>query len=242
MENNEIRVRTWTEGEQVCRRGARHGHRDPAREPGASSSSPSSPPRRSAWARAWGWPSPRTSSRATAAPSRCESEVGEGTCFTIRLPACSTCVEAAVQPRPRQRGRRPVIRGRILIVDDEDGHPVRHGSHAAGARTVEASAAGPRPRASWRGTQAFDLVLCDMMMPEISGMDLHQWLAETHPRLARTVHLHHRRGLHPAGPGLPEGVDNLRLEKPIDVANFKKIVDDHIRRSKRLAPSAPRPG
>ena len=30
----------------------------------------------------------------------------------------------------------------------------------------------------------FDLILCDLMMPEITGMDLHAWLLEHAPALA----------------------------------------------------------
>ncbi|MFO0582696.1 MAG: response regulator [Anaeromyxobacter sp.] len=36
-----------------------------------------------------------------------------------------------------------------------------------------------------RGGEAFDVVLCDLMMPDLTGMDLHDALVADHPEVAR---------------------------------------------------------
>jgi CheY-like chemotaxis protein len=43
---------------------------------------------------------------------------------------------------------------------------------------------GEAGRAILEHDQAFDVILCDMMMPEMTGMALHEWLAMHHPALA----------------------------------------------------------
>jgi CheY-like chemotaxis protein len=76
-------------------------------------------------------------------------------------------------------------RGRILVVDDEpfvaralqiflgDEHDVRVLTDARAALAV------------LRGGEEYDAVLCDIMMPEMSGIELHAAVAESHPDRAR---------------------------------------------------------
>ena len=69
VESNEIRVRTWQEGDEVFAE-VRDTGKGIADEHLPTCSSRSSPPRRSGSEPAWGCPSARASSRATAAASR----------------------------------------------------------------------------------------------------------------------------------------------------------------------------
>lgn len=74
-------------------------------------------------------------------------------------------------------------RPRILVVDDdpmmgttlrlalEDDYDVSVSGSADIAMTVLEK-------------EAFDLVLCDLMMPKTSGIDLHRWLSERDPKAA----------------------------------------------------------
>jgi CheY-like chemotaxis protein len=96
-----------------------------------------------------------------------------------------------------------------------------------GHETVEASS-GAAARQLLEKDQGFDLILCDMMMPTVSGMDLHQWLLANHPVLAERLIFVTGGAFTPKAREYLSKVDNLRLEKPFDVANFKKIVNDHV--------------
>lgn len=62
------------------------------------------------------------------------------------------------------------IRGRVFIVDDEEG--IREGivRMLRKHETVQA-ATGVDARELLERDQDFDLILCDMMMPDVSGMD-----------------------------------------------------------------------
>ena len=102
---------------------------------------------------------------------------------------------------------------RVLIVDDEE--RLRRalvrllGDH----ETVEA-ADGAAARRILERDQAFDVILCDMMMPGVSGMDLHGWLREAHPRLAGRLIFITGGAFTPRAKEFIDSVPNLCLEKP----------------------------
>ena len=155
-----------------------------------------------------------------------ESTVGEGTCVTIQLPIraeettpSEDSAEPASEPNPG---------GRILVVDDEVGIRRAMKRLLRDHETILAENGAEAIEIIQRD-QAFDLILCDVMMPEISGMDLHQWLADAYPVLAERFIFITGGTFTPRAREYLNSVDNLRLEKPLDVANFKKIVADHVR-------------
>jgi CheY-like chemotaxis protein len=78
------------------------------------------------------------------------------------------------------------------------------------------------------GDQAFDLILCDMMMGGMSGVDLHEWLLSTHPALASKLVFITGGAFTPREREHLNKVCNLRIEKPFNVANFKRIVNERI--------------
>ena len=52
-------------------------------------------------------------------------------------------------------------------------------------------------------TQHYDVVLCDLMMPKVSGMDVHARLADEVPPLSRPLRAHDRRCIHPGRRAVP---------------------------------------
>ena len=154
-----------------------------------------------------------------------ESEVGKGTSFTLRIPL-RTQAEAD-EGTPIVDTSATPAKGRILIVDDEDAIRAAMVRMLREHETVEASS-GAAARQLLEKDQGFDLILCDMMMPAVSGMDLHQWLLANHPVLAERLIFVTGGAFTPKAREYLSKVDNLRLEKPFDVTNFKKIVNDHV--------------
>ena len=99
---------------------------------------------------------------------------------------------------------------RILVIDDEPmmGTTLKVTMRAHADVTSELSA-----EAAWRRLEAgeeFDVILCDLMLPEVTGMELHGRLMERSPALAErmifmtggaytqeaTEFLHRARNLH----------------------------------------------
>lgn len=112
-----------------------------------------------------------------------ESRPGSGATFIVQLPvgAPATHVEATPAALPESR---PL---HILVVDDEPhilhymratleswGHTVEVASD--GAYALERALAGP-----------FDLIICDLRMPHLSGRDMYMKLVRQDPRVAERI-------------------------------------------------------
>ena len=64
-------------------------------------------------------------------------------------------------------------------------------------------------------------------------MDLHAWLCEHHPAVAERVIFVTGGAFTPRTREYLARVKNLRIEKPFDIVNFRKIVADKIRLARR---------
>ncbi len=116
---------------------------------------------------------------------RIHSTVGVGTRVVLRLPqAPAPTTTHATLPAASQESIQPA---RLLIVDDEP--LVRRALRRvlAGTHEVVAVDSGTAARELLEVDRAFDLVLCDMMLGDLSGMALHAWLVERDRALARRV-------------------------------------------------------
>ncbi|BDG10130.1 ATP-binding response regulator [Anaeromyxobacter paludicola] len=111
-----------------------------------------------------------------------ESELGRGTTFTLDLPPATA--EQTELPLASPPGRR---RGRILIVDDE---PLVLSSIRRTLEPEHEVETLSDPRAAVERLAAgehFDLVVCDLVMPELSGMDCYEELSRRRPDAARRM-------------------------------------------------------
>ena len=228
VEDNEIRVRTWAEEGAVCAeisdtgKGIAPEHMGRLFEPFFTT-------KEIGVGSGLGLSISKTIVEGYGGTITVTSELAEGSAFVVRLPVRAG--EAASAPSVGDTETSDQVRGRILIVDDEDGVRAAMWSMLCDHQTVEASS-GEEARRILENDQAFDLVLCDMMMPGISGMELHAWLSELNPHLAEQVIFVTGGAFTPRAREYLSRVDNIRLEKPFDVANFKKIVQDRIRISR----------
>ncbi len=149
---------------------------------------------------------------------------GEGTTFRVLLPAAGGDTKGPSEPLSTPPAARAARRGRVLVVDDETlvGRAVarmleqQHEVVActSGRAALELLAADP----------GFDAIVCDLMMPEMTGMELHASLLATAPELAaRTIFLT-GGAFTDAAAAFLERVPNPRLEKPFDRAVLREMV------------------
>ena len=66
------------------------------------------------------------------------------------------------------------------------------------------------------------------MMPKVSGMDLHKWLAAHNPALARQVVFITGGAFTPRAMEYLASVGNLKIDKPFDAALLKQLVSQLI--------------
>lgn len=111
-----------------------------------------------------------------------ESEPGRGTCVRVSLPAAEGALPAAPAPAPAPApgGRRL----RILLIDDEAHIGLALARLLEPDHVVTTEIEGEAALARLRAGETFDVILCDLMMPRMTGMDLHAELVRSAPELA----------------------------------------------------------
>jgi CheY-like chemotaxis protein len=114
--------------------------------------------------------------------------------------------------------------GRILVIDDEDLILKTTKRLLGHDHEVVTLSSGEAARAILEHDHAFDVILCDLMMPEVTGMDLHQWLAARQPALAERVVFVTGGAFTPKATAYLAGIANLKLEKPVEGAALKRLV------------------
>jgi CheY-like chemotaxis protein len=116
---------------------------------------------------------------------------------------------------------------RVLVVEDES-------AVAAGLRLlleqeyqVDVALTGQEALAKLSSGAHFDAVLCDLMMPGMSGIELFRILRATSPGLEQKLVFMTGGAFTPEAEAFLEEVENPRVEKPFDFAS----VDELLRRA-----------
>jgi len=77
--------------------------------------------------------------------------------------------------------------------------------------------------------ERFDVVLCDLMMPELTGMDFHAELLKLAPEQAKGVIFLTGGAFTSRARDFLDGVTNQRVEKPFDALHLKALINDRVR-------------
>jgi PAS domain S-box-containing protein len=148
------------------------------------------------------------------------SELGKGTTFRVVLPASTAPVTLVPSALPNAE-LVAAAHGKVLVIDDEPavglavrrvlrGHDV---TVVTGAReALDRIASGAE----------FDVILSDLMMPGMSGMDLYGVLLREHPKMAARVVFVTGGAFTPEANAFLDRVANERMEKPF---HFKQLRD-----------------
>jgi signal transduction histidine kinase len=159
---------------------------------------------------------------------RVNSTVGKGTTFTILLKSAEADELASppsgAEPQPK------AAPGRILVMDDEvtllraiqrilqdEGHTIVACSDAsAGLAHIDAG-------------EQFDLVISDLMMPGMTGLDFYELLKRRHPAATHKVVFITGGALTPQVATFLESIPNSTLEKPFKLAQLIDTVNAALR-------------
>jgi PAS domain S-box-containing protein len=167
---------------------------------------------------------------------RIASKPGQGTTVRIVLPPSKTetpCYTKKRSPTPIKR------RGRVMVLDDE---PMV-------ARVLERMLAPDHEVVVFHGAKAalahilsgvgYDAIVCDLLMPDMNGMDFHDELAARCPEQAERIVFVSGGGFTPRALAFLATTQNPKLDKPIDVAALLVLIDERVRDSDRMAWPAP---
>jgi len=151
-----------------------------------------------------------------------ESELGRGTTFRVTLRTEAAPAPAAAPPPPVPTG--PTHRGRILIVDDD---PMVHRTIRRLLREHElvCTDSGRDALAMFERGERFDLVLFDLMMPIMTGIELHERLVTLDPAQAgRVAFMTGGTTFTRQTQEFLRSVPNPTLEKPFGVPEIRALV------------------
>ena len=158
-----------------------------------------------------------------------ESAVGKGSNFRVRLKATTADAGVARRGRPESVVS-PVCRGRLLIVDDDEKVGQALAALLRADHEVEVSAdPGAVARRIVSG-ERFDVVLCDLMMPRMTGMDLHAAVAEHVPEQAERFVFMTGGAFTRAAADFVARVSNTVLQKPYDLRALNAALAAHLPR------------
>jgi PAS domain S-box-containing protein len=112
-----------------------------------------------------------------------ESEVGEGTRFTVLLPCASE--SANERQAPTDEELQPVAKSHVLLVDDDDLalKSMQLVLKQLGHRVTACGSAHEALSCLTQSPEAFDVLLSDLTMPRMSGLELARKVHGTHPAL-----------------------------------------------------------
>jgi CheY-like chemotaxis protein len=120
-------------------------------------------------------------------------------------------------------------RGRILVVDDEELVLRSVRRILSQEHDVLAMVSAQEALTVCAGGEKFDLILCDLMMPDMTGMDLHRELSLVSPEQAdRMIFITGGAFTEKARAFLSE-TPKEHLEKPFYSANLRAIVQRYLR-------------
>jgi signal transduction histidine kinase len=150
-----------------------------------------------------------------------ESQVGRGSVFRTVLPPAHGKATAATSI---SRSVTPGRRGRILVVDDEKMLCVTIQRILSGEHEVTAVTTAREAYRLLSGEAQFDVILCDLMMPEMSGVDLHTALLERSPDQAKKFVFMTGGAFTETARRFLAQVSNPSIEKPLKASKLRSLV------------------
>ncbi len=155
------------------------------------------------------------------------SVAGTGSTFRIVFPGVPTdeiLIGAEPKPAPKRRGR-------VLVIDDEPAIGRALTRVLQVDHDVFMVTAAREALVSISAGQVFDIILCDLMMPEMTGMDFHAVLARDWPSLVSRIVFVTGGALGGRVGTFLDSVGNLTLVKPVAPIDLREIVTSYVNKN-----------
>jgi len=155
-----------------------------------------------------------------------ESEPGKGAVFRVSLPAAPPEAAEAASGEAEgagEHGEVSLAGLRVLVVDDEPlvGTTV---SRALADCEIAVAAGGAEALERVRRGESWDWILCDVMMPAMSGPDLYLELARVAPHLQRRLIFMTGGAFSEGAVGFLEGWSGPVVHKPFDTPALRRLL------------------
>lgn len=150
------------------------------------------------------------------------STVGRGTVFTVSLPVTRPATE---KKATAETSAAAPARARILLVDDESRLRLTIRRMLDARHEVVDLGSAREALDLVAGGERFDVILCDLMMPEMTGMDLHAELARLAPDQATKMAFVTGGAFSETVRAFLERVPNASIEKPFRSSAILAFID-----------------
>jgi CheY-like chemotaxis protein/two-component sensor histidine kinase len=142
-----------------------------------------------------------------------KTELGKGTVFSVVLPAAERSAPRADPPVTPELAH---TKGRVLVVDDEVGLGRALQRALRDHHEVVAVTSARDALAKLHAGERFDAIVSDVMMPDVSGMEMHRRLESSFPEQAKRVVFLTGGAFTQAAREFLDSVPNPCLEKPFE--------------------------
>jgi PAS domain S-box-containing protein len=149
------------------------------------------------------------------------NRAGGGAVFRVALPGMIR--PAAAAPATARDVRADARRASVLVVDDEPSVGLSLQRLLRG-HDVTSVTSGAEALALVRAGRPFDVILSDLMMPEVSGMELFEEIRRHKPDLAARIVFMTGGAFTEAAATFLDRVPNERLEKPFSTSAVRAII------------------
>jgi PAS domain S-box-containing protein len=148
-----------------------------------------------------------------------ESAPGKGTTFRVTLPA-SDAEPAQTTTQPPALGR-----ARVLVVDDEE-TLLRSIDALLGDTHEVVTASSGRQALDRLRTETFDVILADLMMADVTGMDLYRAVRTDHPGLERQFLFMTGGAFTAESRRFLDSIPNRCVDKPFDADDLLRAIGE----------------
>jgi signal transduction histidine kinase len=156
-----------------------------------------------------------------------QSEVERGSVFRVSLPPARPEVGTDAR-RMTPQGTLCRRRGRVLVVDDEPTISKAVQRALSPEHDVVAITSAKEALARIEAGEHFDVILCDLLMPEITGMDLHAKLLRVQSEQAARMVFLTGGAFTPRAQAFLDEVPNQRIEKPFATSDLRALINGRI--------------
>ncbi len=149
------------------------------------------------------------------------TKIGEGTRFRVELPEARDADAPEVPAQPD-----PVVarRLRVLVIDDEPAVVLAIRRGLEHAHEVDGELSASRALSRIEAGERFDAVVCDLLMPEMTGMDFFRALSALDGEQARRVVFMTAGAFTDEARAFLEEVPNRRVAKPLSIATLEEAL------------------
>ena len=157
------------------------------------------------------------------------SDIEEGSTFTVRLPLAKNFERPTTKKESEMPSSAERAKGRILVIDDEPQVGKVLSKLLGREHAVAFVTSGREAMHLIEEDQDFDILLCDVIMPDVSGIDLYWWLNERYPALGERIVFMTAAAFTPRARAFFERTDIPCLAKPFQVKDVIALVQEILR-------------